>query len=62
MEKREFRVGICDGKAEDIRHIEDALRKELERMGQPVQLTCHCFMDGGTVGGNPQGGVPSARS
>ena len=46
MDKRECRVGICDDKAEDIAHIEDALRKGLLRAGQPVRLVCRRFLDG----------------
>ena len=38
MDKRKCRVGICDDRQEDIRLIEDALRKGIKRIGQAVSL------------------------
>ena len=46
MDKIECRVGICDDKEEDIDRIEDALRKGMERLGQPIDVICRGFLDG----------------
>lgn len=46
MEKREFRVGICDDRQEDIGLIKDALRKGIKRTGQPVSLIVRSFQNG----------------
>lgn len=46
MKKRECRVGICDDKVEDIKQIKEALRKGLEKTGEPVVLIYQSFTDG----------------
>ncbi|MCM1499946.1 MAG: LytTR family DNA-binding domain-containing protein [Clostridium sp.] len=46
MEKRTCRVGICDDRQEDIRLIEDALRKGIKRIGQAVSLSVRSFQNG----------------
>lgn len=46
MEKREFRIGICDDRQEDIAQIESALRKGLNRTGQVVSLIISSFLSG----------------
>lgn len=45
MEKREFRIGICDDRAEDIEQIKDAIQKGLKKTAQPVRLICKSFLD-----------------
>ena len=46
MDKRKCRVGICDDRQEDIRLIEDALRKGIKRIGQAVSLLVSSFQNG----------------
>lgn len=46
MEKRECRVGICDDREEEIRRIEDALKKGLVKAGEPVRLLSRSFLSG----------------
>ncbi len=46
MEKREYRIGICDDDVEDIKRIEAALQLALRKTGQPVRLRCRSFRSG----------------
>lgn len=46
MEKREYRIGICDDKEEDVERIKEALRKALQRAKTPVRFVCRYFTDG----------------
>ena len=46
MEEWELRAGICDDSIDDIARIENALKNELQKTGQSVQLRCLKFPDG----------------
>lgn len=49
MDKRECRVAICDDSVEDLACIEDALKKALQKAGQPIRLIYRKFSDGETL-------------